>query len=137
MRKVLTRRQLLQAIVGLIEVSDYGLLSQDAVLGEMADPADFSRIREIAGMVKRFYDEFDYTQSMEYRASVQGKSAAYEEVSQRMASDAKKAATHRARLGMAFLELPATTELQSLLPAAVNEDLAKLARSVSALRNPG
>lgn len=65
---MLTRRQLLQAIVGLIEVSDYSLLNQDAVLREMASPADFALVREIAGGIKRLYDSFDYTQSMEYQS---------------------------------------------------------------------
>ena len=133
---MLTKRHVLQSIVGLIEVNDFELLSENVILSEMADPADFDRIRAIAAMIKRFYDDFDYRESVEFCTFVEGKTRECEALYRRMAGDPKKAKVYRSRLGISVLDLPATAALQTLLPAAAADDLARLSAIVMEIRNP-
>ena len=133
---VITKRQLLQAVVGLIEVNDYQLLSHRPALGEIAHPDDFELVGRIARTVKSLYDDFDYTESPEFLRSIEGKSDRFAEMKRRLASDPQRRAEQRDRLAEALVELPDTTRLLALVPQRRRVEVDEITRWLSALRNP-
>jgi hypothetical protein len=103
---------------------------------EMADPADFNRVREIARSSKSLLDSFDYTRSPEFGSSVSGKGDDFVEMKKRLLRQPTKKAEQRKRLGEAFIALPDTSELRALLPESCSAEIEGLATHVRALRNP-
>jgi hypothetical protein len=133
---VITKRQVLQAIVGLIQVGDYELLKQQAVLAELGSPSDFGRILQIARAVKSLYDDFDFTKSSEFLRSIEGKSNNFAEVKRRLVSDPIKKAEQRARFAGAMIELPDADHLLGMIPEQQRSKVEELARAVADLPNP-
>ena len=57
---MLSKKQVLHMIVGLIEVSDYSLIEQGNILSvDVCSESDIEKIKELASLVNDLYSNFD------------------------------------------------------------------------------
>ncbi len=126
-------KDVLQMLVGLKEANDIHILDSDACLRGVCEVTDFGTIRQMASIDSRVFDSFDYTQSPEFIASIQGKSAAAQDYIRKHFSPEKRKAAEN-RLGDALTGIEDSNAAFELLPIkhhGLLDELKRLARSYS------
>jgi hypothetical protein len=134
---MISKKQVLHMIVGLIEASDFSLIEQGLILNnEVCAKVDVEKIKALANLISELYSGFDYPSSVEFLNSVDGKSENFKKMKLNMADTPSGRQKHLAIFGEAICDIGRVSRIDVLIKldqkAILNE-----ARSIfSQLSNP-
>lgn len=125
-------------IIGLIVANDWDIFDEVA----RKHPADFPGAavkvyREIGSTIVRVLNEYDFTKSVAFSASVEGRSESYVRTRVRFESEPVKRRDHRRRFVEALKTLPESDEAFDLAPPSEWSSLTRVRDLVNQARTGG
>src|SRR5262245_28033216 len=125
----------LKVLVGLYEVNDLKLIEDPLVAKAVCDPQLLPLARKMASGIEAIFASFQYEDSPEFSAAMEGKSAKYREMSIRLLTPEKRRSL-KGRLGFAIAEILESDEAYRLIPTESHcrlDELKSAARSIPPL----
>ncbi|MCP3668057.1 MAG: hypothetical protein GY696_37140 [Gammaproteobacteria bacterium] len=134
---MISKKQVLHMVVGLIEVSDFSLIEQGFILNnEVCAKEDVEKIKALANLIKELYSGFDYPSSVEFLSSVDGKSDSFKKMKSNMVDTPTGRQKHLAIFGEAICDIGEVSRIDVLIKPD-QKGILEEARSIfSQLSNP-
>ena len=136
-KSVISKKQILHMIVGLIEISDYSLIEKGSILtNEVCAESDIDKIKELAALIKYLLSNFDYTSSIEFSDSIVGKSESYKVMKLNSANKPASKKKYLALFGEAICDLEGGERVDQLVSKESKKTLAKARELLESINNP-
>jgi len=134
---MLSKKQVLHMIVGLIEVSDYSLIEQGNILSvDVCSESDIEKIKELASLVNDLYSNFDYASSIEFQRSLDGKSESYKNMKLNMINKPASKQKYLTLFGESICELGEDKRVDGLIGEDQKSTLTRARELVLQIENP-
>jgi hypothetical protein len=133
---MLSKQQLIGMLVGLKRVNDIDLVEDRAVLNHrVCLEGDILLVRRMAGIVNELYDTFNYSRSPEFLRSIEGKSAEFKSMREKLLTPAKRNEIQR-RLDQALEQIMSSDEVFELIEPGRQERIKELRNLLGEVSNP-
>lgn len=134
---MLSKSQLAKFLVGLAEVNDTDLVTDDGILSqEICAPHDRAAVRQLAELIRNLHGEYSYLESPEFRTLISGKSDAYCDMLRKRSSTPMNNARTRKTYAEALGAILADDRAYELTPQERHETLDNVRRGFAELANP-
>jgi hypothetical protein len=125
---------ILKMLVGLHEVGDLDLITKETVLSSICKTDDQPKVLAMATIVQQLMGAFDYENSPEFSAAIDGKSAAFQAMQRKLLTP-DKLEKLRTKFADALAELLVSAEVYKLLPSSGHASLDKLKTLASSIQS--
>lgn len=134
---MLTKGEVATLLVAWSSMNDIQLADNDACLPQdVCSPEDRVHVRRAATLVDRLRTDFSFVKSPRFQRQVEGKSAAFSAMKQKLEDEPSKRAQHARLFDAALNSILASEEVYDLVPAERHADLRELQARLQRLGNP-
>lgn len=136
-KSMISKKQILHMIIGLIEVSDYSLIEKgDILTKDVCAESDIEKVKELAALIKDLLSNFDYASSIEFLSSVDGKSENYKNMKLNLINKPASKQKYLSLFGEAICDLEDGERVNRLISEESKSTLAKARGLLENINNP-
>ena len=133
---MISKKELLNLLVGLIEVSDYESIEKAQNFGnEVCKPSDEVKVKLLANLIRQLLMGFEYSESKEFLDSVSGKSEEFKLMKLKLINRPAKKNQLVEELAHALVDLEGE-RVEHLIRPSLKKQLEEARHIYSALSNP-
>jgi hypothetical protein len=134
---MISKKQVLHMIVGLIEVSDYSLIEKGSILtNDVCAESDIEKIKELAALIKDLLSTFDYASSIEFLSLLDGKSESYKSMKLNSVNKPTNKQKYLSLFGEAICDLEDGERVDQLISEESKKTLDKARGLLESINNP-